>query len=649
MDTKVAESLLGALVDGRYRIRSRVARGGMATVYTATDERLERTVALKIIHPVHAHDAQFLARFGEEAKTIARLAHPNVVGVYDQGTYQGLPYLVMEYVRGRTLREVLTERGRLSALESLAILEQVLAAVAAAHRAGLVHRDIKPENILVAQAPTAGTLVDAVVKVADFGLAQAVEASTADASAGNLMATVAYVAPELIESGRADPRSDVYSAGIVLFEMLTGSVPYDGDQPVDVAWQHVDRDVPAPGSRAPDVPSIVDGLALRATRRDPAARPTDAGAMLNDVQSVRDDVSVAAERDTYLAGQPTTMVSQLDGIAAPTTVISQRPTWARLPESRPPRPRGGRKPKAAPRSFAVTWARMMRRRGGRLAIGAAALVVVVLLGAGVWWLAAGRYTTAPTLIGKTRADAVAIARHDGFTVRFGEGRFNEKIAKDQVLTQTPGAAARIVKGSAITLTLSRGAERYKVPDVVGRAFDVATEQLAEIKATPARSDAYSDTIPTGSVIRTDPPVGTEVQPNARIAVVVSKGKAPITMPSVINQDFNAAKAQLEGMGLKVAQVTAASDKPLNQVIAQDPPDGTGLEQGAQVTLTTSQGPPQVPVPPVTGMTVAQATATLQAAGFTVAVNGNPDPNAHVVVQYPTGNQPKGSQITLVAL
>lgn len=226
MDTQVADTLLGSLIDGRYRIRGRVARGGMATVYTATDERLERTVAVKIIHPTQAPEARarlagFLERFTDEAKTIARLTHPNVVAVYDQGTHNGLPYLVMEYVRGRTLREVLAERRRLNPDEALAIFEQMLAAIAAAHRAGLVHRDVKPENVLVAEAPTGGVanLVDSVVKVADFGLARAVEASADETQGNQLMATVAYVAPELVTDGHADPRTDVYSAGIVLFEI----------------------------------------------------------------------------------------------------------------------------------------------------------------------------------------------------------------------------------------------------------------------------------------------------------------------------------------------------------------------------------------------------------------------------------------------
>src|SRR3954466_4299529 len=333
MDTTVADTLIGTTIDGRYRITGRVARGGMATVYTATDERLERTVALKIIHPSQATNVHFVDRFTDEAKTIARLTHPNVVAVYDQGRHLGLPYLVMEYVQGRTLREVLTQRRRLNPVEACAILEQMLAAIAAAHRAGLVHRDVKPENVLVAEAPSGGTanLVDSVVKVADFGLARAVEASSTDES-GQLIATVAYVAPELVTDGHADARTDVYSAGIVLFEMLTGTVPYDGDVPVDVAWQPVDNDVPKPSSMVHGVPPALDDLVARATRRDPGARPTDAGAMLAEVQNARDDLGTAAVPAHRPGTQTTVNLPRFDDDAAATVnlprIDENRPSWA---------------------------------------------------------------------------------------------------------------------------------------------------------------------------------------------------------------------------------------------------------------------------------------------------------------------------------
>jgi serine/threonine protein kinase/beta-lactam-binding protein with PASTA domain len=617
MDTMVADSLIGALIDGRYRIRGRVARGGMATVYTATDERLERTVALKIIHPAQSRDPRFVDRFTDEAKTIARLTHPNVVAVYDQGSYQGLPYLVMEYVRGRTLRELLTDRHRLGTGESLAIMEQVLAAVAAAHRSGLVHRDIKPENVLVAEAPSGGSLVDAVVKVADFGLAQAVEDATADGAAGHLMATAAYVAPELVSDGRADPRTDVYSAGIVLFEMLTGRVPFDGAKPVEIAWRHVDQDVPPPSKYVPELPATVDTLVRRATRRDPGGRPTDAGAMLGEVQVTREDLSVAAA-GARAAAQPTVSVAS---ISPPTQHIpTERPPWARLPAPAPPRtvPHRRRAPSRAREGGLLGWYRgMVGTARGRQAIAAAIVVLGLLVAVGGWWFGVGRFTAAPNLVGQSRAQAVALARQDGFTIRTDAGRYDEKVARDTVLGQLPNANARIVKGGTITLTLSLGPERYKVPDENGKAFDSAASDLATIKLVPKKVDAYDDNLPAGYVISTDPAAGTVVAPHTEITVKVSKGKAPISVPDLVNQDVNAAEQQLQQLGLQFAVKGKQSDKPANTVLSTDPPAGSGVEKNATVILTVSTGPPLVTVPDLSnkGIGLDQATQILQQLGL----------------------------------
>src|SRR5689334_833716 len=338
MDTKVADPLHGALLGGRYRITGRLARGGMATVYQARDERLERTVAVKIIHPEHAREPEFLARLADEAKTVARLAHPNVVAVYDQGEHEGAPYLVMEYVRGRTLRDVLADRRRLDPAESLAIVEQILAALAVAHRAGLVHRDVKPENVLVTAPPNgSGDLVDAVVKVADFGLAHVAERPGARSGAPRpsepdedrppLLATAEYVAPEVVSDGQVDARADVYSTGVMLFEMLTGRPPFDGDRAADVAWRHVDHDVPPPSRVVPGLPSLVDDVVLRATRRDPDLRPHDAAAMLTLVQAARDDMGALAGPTRALA-HPSVVVAPVIPWKRPKDT---RPSWARLP------------------------------------------------------------------------------------------------------------------------------------------------------------------------------------------------------------------------------------------------------------------------------------------------------------------------------
>jgi len=649
MDTTVADALIGALVDGRYRIRTRVARGGMATVYTAVDERLERTVALKIIHTAQHRDPQFVERFTDEAKTIARLTHPNVVAVYDQGSHDGMPYLVMEYVRGRTLRELLADKRRLPPTEALAILEQMLAAVAAAHRAGLVHRDLKPENVLVAEAPSGGSLVDAVVKVADFGLARAVEAS-ADEAGAHLLATVAYVAPELVTDGHADPRTDVYSAGIVLFEMLTGRVPYDGDKPVEVAWRHVDHDVPPPSKFVAGLPAVLDDVVARATRRDPGARPTDAGALLAEVQAARDDLAASGAAAAVFA-QPTVPVASVE---SPTRAIpTDRPSWARLPgrpaadPARPHRP--GRRRAAHGGALSGWYHRLTTTTRGRRAVAAALVVLGLVIALGGWWFGVGRYTGAPSLTGLTKAQAQAAAKTNGFTLAFDGGRFDEKIAKDTVVGQRPGANQRIVKGGTITLTLSLGPERYEVPDENGQPFDQAAADLVAHKLVPRRVEVYDDSMPKGNVLGTEPPKGTVVPPGTEITVKVSKGKAPISVPNVVGKDLGEAQGQLQGLGLSVAVQQQQSDKPANQVVGQDPPEGSGVEKGARVILTVSSGPPLVAVPDVTnkGYSFDQANQILQQAGL-VGAKVFEFPGGQVRQQNPpAGTQvPKGTQVQL---
>jgi serine/threonine-protein kinase len=656
MDTTVADSLLGALVDGRYRVRARVARGGMATVYTAVDERLERTVALKIIHPAQADDPRFVDRFIDEAKTIARLTHPNVVAVYDQGTHHGLPYLVMEYVRGRTLREVLADRRRLQPQEALAILEQVLAAVAAAHRAGLVHRDVKPENVLVAEAPggSANSIVDGVVKVADFGLARAVERSADEGEGGaQLLATAAYVAPELITDGHADPRTDVYSAGIVLFEMLTGRVPYDGDRPVDVAWQHVRQDVPPPSRYVPALPPVLDELVARATRRDPGGRPTDAGAMLAEVQSAREDVGLAVTtRSAPLAGptvtvpriDPTTYRAGGDATALVPRVADDRPGWSRLPGGQP-RP-GGRRPGPPSTGLAGLVRHLNAHPRGRLALAAGLVALGLFAAVGGWWFGIGRYTEAPSLLDKTKAQAEQEAREFGFKIKYGEPRFDEQKAKDLVLSQRPVPGDRIVGGGTLTLTLSKGPERISIPDVVGKQIDLALGDLTSAKLVPERTDISDDIVEKDVVIRTDPPAGGTVSPNTKITVYVSKGRAPITLPRVVGQNVDQARAALQGLGLEVAITERENDKPAGEVIDQNPIEGASAERGAKVTLTVSTGPPLVDVPDLRGQPAQAARQQLEQRGFRVRIFGNE--NGLVFIQNPaSGRLPKGTEIHLL--
>jgi beta-lactam-binding protein with PASTA domain len=654
MDTTVADTLIGTTIDGRYRITGRVARGGMATVYTAVDGRLERTVALKIIHPSQATNVHFVDRFTDEAKTIARLTHPNVVAVYDQGRHQGLPYLVMEYVQGRTLRDLLTQRRRLNPVEALAILEQMLAAIAAAHRAGLVHRDVKPENVLVAEAPSGGiaNLVDSVVKVADFGLARAVEASTTDDS-GQLMATVAYVAPELVTDGHADARTDVYSAGIVLFEMLTSRVPYDGDEPVEVAWQHVDNDVPAPSSIVKGLPTVLDELVARATRRDPGARPTDAGAMLAEVQVVRDDLG-AANVETAVLRQVPARPPAADATALVPAITSvlpaargDRPTWARLPEQST-HSRGGQRRAGPPPPAGGAAGLIDRLRGDRrqvLILAAVVLMVFVVVGS-TWWVTLGRYTDTPQLVSMSRAQAEQVAAKEGFELTIGDGAFSENVPKDVVLSQDPAAAERIIKGGEVTLTLSLGPERYPVPDLVGLELAAAKGELEgtklKVKEGPGK---YSDSIPQGVVISTDPKANSQLKPGATVTLVVSKGRAPITVPDFTGKNINDARSQAQQLGLSVVEQYKDNDQPRDQVIGQSPAPGTGAEKDDEIKLVVSKGPPQVNVPDLNNQPCQQAKATLEGQGLRARLDFNP--NGLVRVQNPAAGTPVAPQTEVI--
>jgi beta-lactam-binding protein with PASTA domain/tRNA A-37 threonylcarbamoyl transferase component Bud32 len=644
MDTTVADTMIGTTIDGRYRITGRVARGGMATVYTAVDERLERTVALKIIHPSQATNVHFVDRFTDEAKTIARLTHPNVVAVYDQGHHEGLPYLVMEYVQGRTLRDLLSQRRRLSPVEALAICEQMLAAIAAAHRAGLVHRDVKPENVLVAESPSGGVanLVDCVVKVADFGLARAVEASTDES--GKLMATVAYVAPELVAEGHSDARTDVYSAGIVLFEMLTGRVPFDGDEPVDVAWQHVDNDVPKPSALVRGLPSVLDDLVGRTTRRDPGARPTDAGAFLAEVQLVRDDLGAANVETALLRQVPARHAAAGATAVVPTLAAADRPAWARLPQQAT-QTRIQRTLPSTPRQRIAAFLGAGDRSRALILL-AVALMVITVLGS-TWYVTLGRYTQSPQLVNMTKTQAEQKAARDGFQLIYVDGDFSETVAKDTVLSQKPPAGDRVVKGGTIELSLSLGPERYPVPDVTGMEVAAARGQLEATKLKLKEDTAeYSDTVPEGVVISTDPKADTSLKPGAVVTVVVSKGRAPITVPELTGRNINEVRAQLQQLGLTAIEQYKDSDQPADTVIDQSPKPGSGVGKDAEIKLVVSKGPPLIALPDLTNQPCQQAAQTLQGMNLRVRIDFNPNGIVRSQQPGPTTQVPPQTEVAI---
>ncbi|NEB82209.1 Stk1 family PASTA domain-containing Ser/Thr kinase [Streptomyces sp. SID14478] len=604
MDTTLQDPLLGHVLDGRYRIDARIAVGGMATVYRAVDTRLDRVLALKVMHPSLAADATFVERFIREAKSVARLSHPNVVGVYDQGADGAYVYLAMEYIAGCTLRDVLRDRGALRPRAALDILEPVLAALGAAHRAGFVHRDMKPENVLIGD--------DGRVKVADFGLVRAVD--TVTNTTGTVLGTVSYLAPEQIEDGTATAAVDVYACGVVLYEMLTGAKPHFGDTPAQILYKHLNEDVPPPSAAVPGLPFALDDLVASATARNAQVRPHDAVALLAQTREARSALTDAEldavppqARDVAAAGADdrTSVIPRAVQLPLPTDENEGVHRTSRL-QTPPPAP------PAPPRS------RGGNGRRGRFAI-VAAVLLVLGLGAGVWYINSGQFTKVPRLLNKTEAQAKQ--RLDDAGLHAGDKttyKYSDGFKRGTVMATDPKANARIRDGDAVNLTVSKGPQTVKVPDLKGTPVATAKSDLKNRGLTPGMiTRAFSEDVAKGSVISTDPDAGTTRNAGSAIALVVSKG-SPVDVPDVTGESEQDAVAELQEAGLKaeIATQRITSDEDKGDVARQSPADGR-LAEGDTVTLTISKGPPMVEVPDVTGMSVDDATSKLEGAGFEV--------------------------------
>ncbi|MFH9014980.1 Stk1 family PASTA domain-containing Ser/Thr kinase [Streptomyces sp. NPDC017943] len=608
MDTTLQDPLVGQVLDGRYRIDARIAVGGMATVYRAVDTRLDRVLALKVMHPSLAVDGSFVERFIREAKSVARLAHPNVVQVFDQGTDGAYVYLAMEYVAGCTLRDVLRERGALQPRAALDILEPVLAALGAAHRAGFVHRDMKPENVLIGD--------DGRVKVADFGLVRAVD--TVTNTTGTVLGTVSYLAPEQIENGTADPRVDVYACGVMLYEMLTGDKPHDGDSPAVILYKHLHEDVPPPSAAVPGLAYELDELVASATARSAEVRPYDAVALLAQVRDGRARLT----GDQLDAVPPQALASEHDNADDRTSVIPRALTT--------PRPGSSGRDGATPDAELNRTSRLAsppppppsRRRAvprGPLAV-VVALLLVLGVGTGVWYINSGQFTEVPPLLAKTQDQAEDRLRDAGLELGKVEHAHSDTVERGRIISSDPRTGTRIRGNDAVGITVSDGPATVRVPALAGRKLAEARSSLKDDGLEPGMvTRAFSEDVPRGAVVSAEPADGTKVRAGTAVALVVSKG-SPVDVPDVTGEDLADAEADLEEAGLKVKvaekQVTSAEfDK--GEVAGQSPKAGGRAAEGDTVTLTVSKGPEMVEVPDVVGDSVDDATRELEEAGFQV--------------------------------
>lgn len=624
----------GALLDARYRVGPVIARGGMSTVYRGTDTRLDRPVAIKIMDPRLADDPAFRARFEREARSAARIDHPAVVDVHDQGEDLADPggagpvlFLVMELVEGGTLRDVLAARGALGVPAALAVLEPVLAGLAQAHRLGLVHRDVKPENVLIGRRGE--------VKIADFGLVTAA-AQAGSSHVGMIVGTMAYLSPEQVATGAADARSDVYAAGVLLYELLTGTPPYTGGTALSVAYRHVNSDVPAPSLIAGEVPPELDELVRTATRRDPAARPADAAAFLEALRRVRERLAVpwvpipvpperhGDEQDTLPAplrrADPTLVSRTPEGWVGAAGPGGTR-TLGRA-ELDPPRGGGDHSvSRAGAGTRILPDHRAVRRRGRR--IFAAWIAVILLLGllvaTAAWWLGTGRWTSMPSVVGLERSVAQRLLTGADLVGTVTE-EHHDTVAADRVAATDFAPDSPLLRGSAVQLIVSTG--RPVVPAVASGVTVTAAEQtVRDADLTPVRSSTaveYSAGVPAGAVLRTDPPAGTALPIGGAVTLVTSRGQAPrpppaslasptptgqVGVPSVVGETAKEAASDLAKAGLTSS---VRSGSPFGSVLPFRSliPFGSLLPSGGDSGRVASQNPPAgATVPPGTTITL----------------------------------------------
>jgi eukaryotic-like serine/threonine-protein kinase len=617
------DTLINMLFDGRYRVVRKLGSGGMADVYLAEDEELGRRVAIKILNDRHANDDQFVERFRREAKNAAGLSHPNIVSIYDRGEAEGTYYIAMEYLDGRSLKELVVARGPLPIADAIAFTRQVLGALRFAHRKGVVHRDIKPHNVMAD--------ADGRLKVTDFGIARAGASQMTEA--GSIIGT----APEQARGAAVDQRSDLYSVGIVLYEMLTGTVPFTGESPVEIAMRHLSDTPQPPSIKRPEIPPDLDMIVLRSLAKNPEDRFQTAEEMDAELESVAQGVGVTAE--TADAATAVLSGAALDTAQTAITPV-QRPPAAARPSYRYADPPARRRP---------FWPWLL------------ALLLVVLAGLAGWYaygkiqhsLNGSRSVSVPNVV-PLRED-LAVQRLQGRGLKAEVHRRpneNPGFKVGQVYEQNPVPGSRQDKGSAVQIFVSLGPPKVDVPDVKGDSRDLAVEKLTRIGLTPNVVEVFS-TETSGKVIAQFPLGGTRVKKGSLVRINVSRGVKPVTVPNVVGQPYDNALGQLQAALFAVARKDVVSVQPKDVVIDQAPRGGSGLARGGTVTLYVSKGPKTSTVPDVTSQDEASATQSLERSGFVVNVQDqqttDPNQDGFVLNQTPVGGKQAkpGSAVTII--